>query len=393
MGLIACGLVLVTTRDDDCARCEGRERAGRLRDTMGLLALAGIAIFCGNELQSLYDDCPKSLSTGRTVLSVFATQFDHLAAVHVVLVTGIALATIALIRRCMSSWRIGDRLAGLIGLFAAASTIVVMHLTFPASIYQRDVMAYFLFLYVISVPTLLLLAVASLFLLTRPRSIPWADDLVEPPLCMACGYNLTGNASGRCPECGTLLVETLMSRPEPQTLADANHTPARRPTGIAWACCAFGLFWLTITIVRHCDPWANAILQRFQSLETWVLFEEWGHPPRMYSVLDIGISVAATICAFSLRNRRSWAAQACWIWGAAAILMSIWNAWAFGVGFRYLLNTIPIPSKHVDPLAFRAVFERNALAAGFPLFLLLYLAQRRVRHHMATWHTSRRNTT
>jgi hypothetical protein len=29
-----------------------------------------------------------------------------------------------------------------------------------------------------------------------------ASDPVEPPTCHVCGYNLTGNVSGRCPECG-----------------------------------------------------------------------------------------------------------------------------------------------------------------------------------------------
>ena len=40
---------------------------------------------------------------------------------------------------------------------------------------------------------------------------------VPPPLCRKCGYNLTGNVSGVCPECGTPIpskpVETGPSRP------------------------------------------------------------------------------------------------------------------------------------------------------------------------------------
>ena len=34
----------------------------------------------------------------------------------------------------------------------------------------------------------------------------WISDLAFPgdrPYCQECGYDLTGNASGRCPECGT----------------------------------------------------------------------------------------------------------------------------------------------------------------------------------------------
>ena len=37
---------------------------------------------------------------------------------------------------------------------------------------------------------------ARLFVRLRSRS------LVPGPRCEACGYNLTGNTSGRCPECG-----------------------------------------------------------------------------------------------------------------------------------------------------------------------------------------------
>ncbi len=32
-----------------------------------------------------------------------------------------------------------------------------------------------------------------------------AERAMDPMLCRVCGYNLTGNVSGRCPECGTLL--------------------------------------------------------------------------------------------------------------------------------------------------------------------------------------------
>lgn len=46
--------------------------------------------------------------------------------------------------------------------------------------------------------------VASLFLATLAlirdfRKRPWRK--IAYPACRRCGYNLTGNASGRCPEC------------------------------------------------------------------------------------------------------------------------------------------------------------------------------------------------
>jgi hypothetical protein len=37
-----------------------------------------------------------------------------------------------------------------------------------------------------------------------PTVILWRHNRVFPPnLCQVCGYNLTGNESGVCPECGT----------------------------------------------------------------------------------------------------------------------------------------------------------------------------------------------
>ncbi len=35
----------------------------------------------------------------------------------------------------------------------------------------------------------------------------WTDRRPIPPgHCQKCGYNLTGNVSGRCPECGTAVA-------------------------------------------------------------------------------------------------------------------------------------------------------------------------------------------
>lgn len=36
----------------------------------------------------------------------------------------------------------------------------------------------------------------------------------EAPVCFQCGYNLTGNTSGRCPECGTM-IQVLAAEPPP----------------------------------------------------------------------------------------------------------------------------------------------------------------------------------
>ena len=53
--------------------------------------------------------------------------------------------------------------------------------------------------------------VAPLWCLALVALIPtvflwWRDRRIPPGFCERCGYNLTGNVSGRCPECGTAIV-------------------------------------------------------------------------------------------------------------------------------------------------------------------------------------------
>jgi hypothetical protein len=47
---------------------------------------------------------------------------------------------------------------------------------------------------------------------TSPYKPPRAY-MVEPPLCDNCGYNLTGNESGVCPECGTKVEDRRVQTP------------------------------------------------------------------------------------------------------------------------------------------------------------------------------------
>ena len=58
----------------------------------------------------------------------------------------------------------------------------------------------------------LLVAIPTAFLWARPRR------RIPPGYCQTCGYNLTGNVSGVCPECGTAVecpAETEISASEP----------------------------------------------------------------------------------------------------------------------------------------------------------------------------------
>ena len=45
----------------------------------------------------------------------------------------------------------------------------------------------------------------------------WRDRPLPPDYCQRCGYNLTGNISGRCPECGTQIAESQRALETPGT--------------------------------------------------------------------------------------------------------------------------------------------------------------------------------
>lgn len=47
----------------------------------------------------------------------------------------------------------------------------------------------------------------SFLIVMIPTAFLWLSDRRRYPAghCTKCGYNLTGNVSGRCPECGTTI--------------------------------------------------------------------------------------------------------------------------------------------------------------------------------------------
>ena len=52
---------------------------------------------------------------------------------------------------------------------------------------------------------------------TEGRVIPSTDDRLIHEHCPNCDYDLTGNVSGICPECGTKIAASPQSSPRPLT--------------------------------------------------------------------------------------------------------------------------------------------------------------------------------
>jgi hypothetical protein len=72
------------------------------------------------------------------------------------------------------------------------------HLFRPRLIRDPPVSLYFVHVHMPFAPLIIMLATATALLWYRDRRIPSGH-------CEQCGYNLTGNVSGICPECGTAI--------------------------------------------------------------------------------------------------------------------------------------------------------------------------------------------
>lgn len=83
----------------------------------------------------------------------------------------------------------------------------------PGLGWVNDNPPYQVYLGYIPIPLLGILVVLAL-----PTILLWLPTRIAPPVgrCRHCGYNLTGNVSGVCPECGTAVAEaTLRERRKP----------------------------------------------------------------------------------------------------------------------------------------------------------------------------------
>lgn len=69
----------------------------------------------------------------------------------------------------------------------------------------------------IGVPYWMLMLPAAALWSIRTRRVYRAKQRIISGCCVACGYDLRGSPSGRCPECGSV-TSTLPPRPSPKTL-------------------------------------------------------------------------------------------------------------------------------------------------------------------------------
>lgn len=385
MCLMACGLALAG------ARYAGRADAGigastlrnRIRLAAVLLILAGAAAFCGYQLQVLHDTCQRNLLVRhRPGLTVEGEQFDRLFVLHSVLIIAVAIAAFAMVRRCTAGYHPADRLTGLAGLIALANAGAALVSTYPASIYGRGVAPYGMLIYFVGLPAALLLLVTSLFLLGRLKLHSDADADSDYPLCLACGYNLTGNTSGCCPECGSPIPEATKRRllsPHVQATDQLGW-----PRGIVLACLVFAVLWLGISLIRYMEVLDRVIHRLLPTQVAWPLTWESYYPfPARFARIgpDLAIAVVLMIGACGLSRHRRWGLWVCYVWVVVVIPLALADAIRAGASCVYGLS----PGYHSDVAGLSIGFLRAIIDAGFPVFLGLWMSQRHVRRRMGGW--------
>ena len=85
-------------------------------------------------------------------------------------------------------------------------------------ILDHDLITYFVLGFGIAEDAMLGVVIASIVFLSYLASrllyacMIFQRVLDDTPRCDCCGYNLTGNRSGRCPECGTPFDEKLLKK-------------------------------------------------------------------------------------------------------------------------------------------------------------------------------------
>ncbi len=364
--------------------------ASLLRRSVVMCGLICAAVCAGYQLEALYRICPHGLFGDRSEfgLSVCGAQSDRLYVLHIVPILGVACAACASVARCRRVCEATDRTVGVLGLFTVVSACTAIQWTFPNHILDDNhaILAYgFGVPSLVGVPACLVLIVASCLLLLR-KPLDDVDDECDGPACASCGYNLTGNTSGRCPECGSAIRTELRRVSTRPAIVARVSSHKRWPRGMVWACYVFAGAWSAITTIRQWDyPAVGAIRvwSHLPAVDVGALF--WFRPMLLpilsVTALNFTSSVMLVIIAHGLRNHRRWAVLFCWLWLVIVIPAMLWDAVATGAGMIYGLS----PGRHTDPAMYRIVLERAALGAGFPIILALWLSQRHVRWQMARW--------
>lgn len=122
------------------------------------------------------------------------------------------------VKHVMSAW-----LFLLALIFIAIVVIAPIALMFLNGTPQVRDIGNYLLLFVVAVPIGLIVTLAVGFVTLPFAVLLCATDRPPTAACPACAYDLEGNLTGVCPECGAELPDELVESPAAQPARPANH--------------------------------------------------------------------------------------------------------------------------------------------------------------------------
>jgi hypothetical protein len=275
-----------------------------------LLAMA-LAALLGHRVGSFYKEHWSGFNPG----SVPYSAADELAQYHGTLLISSIVAIVANVRHHWRAPAAGRLLAGSAGMGAAILAAAAMVITLPRSGDEG------LILWIVLAPaaglSMLVLFIVSIRLVTG-----WARHRHElepeppgPPLCPSCAYQLTGNVSGTCPECGSPVPQRL--RPRLATPVPSAQYSQARPDRAALLALAAGCACILLSILGSAMPMVRLV--PLPGLSTFLIWrvEPWW--------LGLAMGSAIIAAAKALPDRRKWSLAVCIAWAFGNMALGVIN--------------------------------------------------------------------
>ncbi|NLX23240.1 MAG: hypothetical protein GXY55_16435 [Phycisphaerae bacterium] len=300
-----------------------------------------------------------------------------LSGYHGVLLLLVIIAAAAMLRRRFQPYRPGVALSALGGLFAAAACAGTFLLTLPDG--GDEGVLLWLFLAPSMAIAVLILLIASLILLIY--GIRQRRRLAISPraICRSCGYDLQGNVSGRCPECGTEIPPEPQAAASPWRFSNQPATvtpPVASPPETTWPailakCCGvFSLLMIAAGLMRM-GPFLGFVIMSVlpfpSAMQTSLSLKV---EPAVVSVL---VAVLLLVGTYGLANRQRWAPAVCVLWAVVHLALG-------AADLAFLSETLDGHFRMWPVGAWKAVW-----GFAWPGFLLVWFSRPAIRCQVASW--------
>lgn len=301
---------------------------------------------------------------------------EGLAGYHSLLALTCLMLAGLMIRRRIARHRRGNVAAGVFGFLAAVFAAGTLVITIPRA--GNELIMLWIILAPVTAGGALALVVTSLVLFVRSVRAKEPPEPEAGTLCPACQYDLTGNVSGRCPECGQEVPQSIRDRvaPAASMVPEASVIEPTWPTSLAKVCDAWGVVLAVVAILKvtplgffafSAVPFGGLRLSLMMSV----------HP----ALLDVAAAVLLMVGAHGIGRRKRWGIVVCLVWAAVSASLAVFDVtsmpayWSGALrgGFQWT-------GHHVQTAAWKLVW-----GFAFPSFLAVWFATERVRRDVRGW--------